>query len=129
MSFFFYFLFFFSSRRRHTSCALVTGVQTCALPIFRRERGPLVWLLPLEERHPGEPLQSWLYKCIRQAIVAGRLPPDSRLPGSRSLARHYGVARGTAQTVYDRLLSEGYLAARRGSGTRVSALLDGKSVV
>src|SRR3546814_5048987 len=26
-------VFFFSSRRRHTSCALVTGVQTCALPI------------------------------------------------------------------------------------------------
>src|SRR3546814_11600588 len=26
-------LFFFSSRRRHTRCALVTGVQTCALPI------------------------------------------------------------------------------------------------
>src|SRR3546814_9277594 len=26
--------FFFSSRRRHTMCALVTGVQTCALPIF-----------------------------------------------------------------------------------------------
>src|SRR3546814_10493702 len=30
-------MFFFSSRRRHTSCALVTGVQTCALPIYRRE--------------------------------------------------------------------------------------------
>src|SRR3546814_9941659 len=29
-------LFFFSSRRRHTRCALVTGVQTCALPICRR---------------------------------------------------------------------------------------------
>src|SRR3546814_20536493 len=29
------FYFFFSSRRRHTRCALVTGVQTCALPIFR----------------------------------------------------------------------------------------------
>src|SRR3546814_4449434 len=28
------FFFFFSSRRRHTRCALVTGVQTCALPIF-----------------------------------------------------------------------------------------------
>src|SRR3546814_14795253 len=26
-------MFFFSSRRRHTTCALVTGVQTCALPI------------------------------------------------------------------------------------------------
>src|SRR3546814_9689336 len=33
MLFVFYF-FFFSSRRRHTRCALVTGVQTCALPIF-----------------------------------------------------------------------------------------------
>src|SRR3546814_2512716 len=35
-SFFFLFsvvFFFFSSRRRHTRCALVTGVQTCALPI------------------------------------------------------------------------------------------------
>src|SRR3546814_20675450 len=34
--------FFFSSRRRHTRCALVTGVQTCALPIsnslFQRDR-------------------------------------------------------------------------------------------
>src|SRR3546814_8930110 len=28
-----YCVFFFSSRRRHTRCALVTGVQTCALPI------------------------------------------------------------------------------------------------
>src|SRR3546814_19733229 len=32
--FVFIFVFFFSSRRRHTRCALVTGVQTCALPIF-----------------------------------------------------------------------------------------------
>src|SRR3546814_8884387 len=30
-------LFFFSSRRRHTRCALVTGVQTCALPISGRK--------------------------------------------------------------------------------------------
>src|SRR3546814_948234 len=29
-----FFVFFFSSRRRHTRCALVTGVQTCALPIL-----------------------------------------------------------------------------------------------
>src|SRR3546814_15196598 len=31
--------FFFSSRRRHTRCALVTGVQTCALPIYFRAKG------------------------------------------------------------------------------------------
>src|SRR3546814_17281025 len=34
-------LFFFSSRRRHTRCALVTGVQTCALPIFSTPKAKL----------------------------------------------------------------------------------------
>src|SRR3546814_1950484 len=38
-------LFFFSSRRRHTRCALVTGVQTCALPIYL-ERGLADGTLP-----------------------------------------------------------------------------------
>src|SRR3546814_2380426 len=33
---FFFAFFFVSSRRRHTRCALVTGVQTCALPILTR---------------------------------------------------------------------------------------------
>src|SRR3546814_3455587 len=32
--------FFFSSRRRHTRCALVTGVQTCALPICEDHVAP-----------------------------------------------------------------------------------------
>src|SRR3546814_4670681 len=32
-------MFFFSSRRRHTRCALVTGVQTCALPIYDLSAG------------------------------------------------------------------------------------------
>src|SRR3546814_9008728 len=31
---------FFSSRRRHTRCALVTGVQTCALPIYLADKLP-----------------------------------------------------------------------------------------
>src|SRR3546814_8796234 len=37
MLFFLFCFFFFSSRRRHTRCALVTGVQTCALPICSDE--------------------------------------------------------------------------------------------
>src|SRR3546814_1650325 len=45
-------VFFFSSRRRHTRCALVTGVQTCALPIFptvcgRAPAGPFSRRSPL----------------------------------------------------------------------------------
>src|SRR3546814_3690481 len=39
------FFFFFSSRRRHTRCALVTGVQTCALPICRAQRQARVRVL------------------------------------------------------------------------------------
>src|SRR3546814_7078581 len=38
-------VFFFSSRRRHTRCALVTGVQTCALPIYRRLQRAIAALL------------------------------------------------------------------------------------
>src|SRR3546814_9442742 len=38
MCFFVFSFFFFSSRRRHTRCALVTGVQTCALPISPTHR-------------------------------------------------------------------------------------------
>src|SRR3546814_7597613 len=43
-------VFFFSSRRRHTRCALVTGVQTCALPIFPGSNPPL---LPVRGFHPA----------------------------------------------------------------------------
>src|SRR3546814_7821966 len=38
------YLFFFSSRRRHTRCALVTGVQTCALPICSSGSGKSTFL-------------------------------------------------------------------------------------
>src|SRR3546814_8575271 len=42
-------LFFFSSRRRHTRCALVTGVQTCALPILPQ------WTCHLRGQARGRP--------------------------------------------------------------------------
>src|SRR3546814_11865837 len=47
-------IFFFSSRRRHTRCALVTGVQTCALPICCILQFLLNRLQPLFDRgHAG----------------------------------------------------------------------------
>src|SRR3546814_12052208 len=45
--------FFFSSRRRHTRCALVTGVQTCALPICAQLRPPFK-TTPRAVGSPGE---------------------------------------------------------------------------
>src|SRR3546814_1214404 len=38
---------FCSSRRRHTRCALVTGVETCALPIYRDQRAEDLEVLPV----------------------------------------------------------------------------------
>src|SRR3546814_7981040 len=54
-------LFFFSSRRRHTRCALVTGVQTCALPIClaRIALGPYAQPFvseALDEDYQGAPI-------------------------------------------------------------------------
>ncbi|MDB5868683.1 MAG: PLP-dependent aminotransferase family protein [Polaromonas sp.] len=83
----------------------------------------LVWSLPLGAPHAGVGLQRWLYEALRQAILSGRLPTGAMLPGTRALALQYGLARGTVQAAYDQLLSEGYLAARPGSGTRVSLSL------
>jgi GntR family transcriptional regulator / MocR family aminotransferase len=57
---------------------------------------------------------------LRAAISDGRLQPGLQLPPTRTLARALGVSRNTAVAAYDRLLSEGYLQARRGAGTFVS---------
>src|SRR3546814_12717514 len=58
--------FFFSSRRRHTRCALVTGVQTCALPISRRPSAP---------RWRGWP--TIRHSAPRSARRTGELPPNA----------------------------------------------------
>src|SRR3546814_7786904 len=56
------YVFFFSSRSRHTRCALVTGVQTCALPIFCLPTAPCV--SPLAGQRQS------LMRELRQRIVA-----------------------------------------------------------
>src|SRR3546814_7700975 len=45
--------FFFSSRRRHTRCALVTGVQTCTLPIFDADLVLMIFGVVAQAGHIG----------------------------------------------------------------------------
>src|SRR3546814_3111811 len=80
----FYFLcllifFFFSSRRRHTRCALVTGVQTCALPIF--------------------------IDCtvVGKSTISERIPPSTRLTPRHSVVGtiKQGDHSTTTDTAYD----------------------------
>src|SRR3546814_10073944 len=61
-------LFFFSSRRRHTRCALVTGVQTCALPIFPSEGELLVDEAP-EDADVIAQIKELLETRVRPAVT------------------------------------------------------------
>src|SRR3546814_5362921 len=49
-------MFFFSSRRRHTRCALVTGVQTCALPISDQRKDRTIFG---HDDPPARDLRQW----------------------------------------------------------------------
>src|SRR4030081_639245 len=60
--------------------------------------------------------------ALRVAIRSGRLVPGSVLPPSRDLADQLGVSRGVVVDSYAQLTTEGYLTAKRGSGTHVALL-------
>lgn len=68
-----------------------------------------------------------LHAQLRAAIVDGRLRAGLRLPATRELAEALGVSRNTVVAAYDLLASEGYLAARQGSGNYVADLLARRS--
>src|SRR5262245_5530054 len=67
-----------------------------------------------------EGLQQQIYGSIRRAILDGIVSPGARLPSSRALAGDLGVSRTTTLLAVQQLQAEGYLTARRGSGTSVA---------
>jgi GntR family transcriptional regulator / MocR family aminotransferase len=69
---------------------------------------------------PAEPRRAQLETGLREAIRTGRLRPETRLPSSRALAGELGVSRRLVVEAYEQLAAEGYLLARRGSGTAVA---------
>src|SRR3546814_9770133 len=87
--------FVFSSRRRHTRCALVTGVQTCALPILchrvRVEDGSDQMVEALDQPAAGEGLANHLggrlsaQLLIRNAVGVGHIDDDLPLPAGQHL--------------------------------------------
>src|SRR3546814_16845007 len=95
--------FFFSSRRRHTRCALVTGVQTCALPISHilknSDRPPLnisEWarhFMPPENTKEMVETCSRISKtrCLFQQLFRSllwRYPPHTRVMSAFPLQSH-----------------------------------------
>src|SRR3546814_2679844 len=70
-------MFFFSSRRRHTRCALVTGVQTCALPISSpRSKGEKESMRQLYPRSQSEqvPSSQGVRRKSRALLIAALAP-------------------------------------------------------
>jgi GntR family transcriptional regulator / MocR family aminotransferase len=73
------------------------------------------------DRTAGGSLGVQLSGRIRDLVVAGTLARGDRLPSSRALAAELGVSRSVTEQAYEQLLAEGWLEARRGSGTFVTA--------
>src|SRR3546814_7980968 len=114
-------LFFFSSRRRHTRCALVTGVQTCALPICKALAG--MPALPWRGTARGEALD------ILRPVVLDVIAPlamqlrNAALPLAPNLvaatrtveALHMGLGQGYRQAVAELCAPNGKVPMLKGA--------------
>ena len=69
----------------------------------------------------GTRVRAGLESALREAVRSGRLATGVALPSSRALAADLGISRNTVASAYGQLVAEGWLAAERGSGTRVAA--------
>lgn len=69
----------------------------------------------------ADPLNEQLAAALARAIDLGLLPPGTRLPAERELARELALSRTTIVAAYDRLRLAGLARSRQGSGTRVAA--------
>src|SRR3546814_5910534 len=90
-------MFFFSSRRRHTRCALVTGVQTCALPICCPVKpgsaGTATGLSPRSSAaSSGRQIAGLSGTPWRKSFAAVMVPPIFRRPAKAGAA--IGIAQG-----------------------------------
>jgi GntR family transcriptional regulator / MocR family aminotransferase len=68
-------------------------------------------------------LTDTLARRLRASIRRGALVPGARLPSSREYAQTVGLGRNTVTAAFDRLIQEGWLVARVGSGTFVAPVL------
>lgn len=61
-----------------------------------------------------------LYRELRRLIETGAVPPGSKLPPSRDLARRLKTSRGSVVAAFETLIAEGFAVARTGAGTFVA---------
>lgn len=69
-----------------------------------------------------ESIYEYLYKCIKQDIIEGKLVAGERLPSKRTLAVNLGISTITVENSYGQLMSEGYIYSLPKKGYYVSDL-------
>lgn len=72
------------------------------------------------DRTSATPLYLQLVQQLRRMIRDGGIKPGQKLPSTRWLKEHHGIARSTLVAAFEQLASEGYLQSRTGSGTFVN---------
>nr|WP_051968020.1 PLP-dependent aminotransferase family protein [Brevibacillus thermoruber] len=77
------------------------------------------------DKHAEQPVYKQIAAHLEHEIVSGALPPGAPLPPERTLARQYGVNRGTVSAAYEELRAAGLIQSLQGSGTWVSRHLWG----
>jgi len=74
------------------------------------------------DRRGQTPLYEYLYQCVKEDILSGRLAAGEQMPSKRSLARHLQIGVITVENAYAQLVAEGYLYAREKQGYYVNRL-------
>ena len=96
--------------------------------MVKAAKGALLSTLEID-RSSSTPIYRQIEDFLRQIILDGVLLPSQKLPSTRELALELGVSRITIKSVYEQLISEGYVQGKTGAGTFVSEGLDGETPV
>ena len=67
-------------------------------------------------------LYEYLYTCIKDDIISGKLTPDTKLPSKRDFAKNHGISVVTVENAYGQLLAEGYIYSLPKKGFYVSEI-------
>src|SRR5438045_5175609 len=97
------------------------GRSVSSVPRHRRRRLVMSFEMLRLDRASSEPLYQQLYRQIRQELESGSFDSSaSRVPSSRVLAATLRISRPTVNQAFSKLLTEGYLQARKRSGIFVA---------
>ena len=76
----------------------------------------------------SDTLYNHLYKCIKNDIISGILPTDSKLPSKRNFAKNLGISVITIENAYAQLIAEGYVYSLPKRGFFVADIKNSQSL-